>query len=126
MIDIAYAMAPAAEGGSQQSPLGMFLPLAIIFAIFYFLMIRPQQKRQKQHKELLAGLKKGDTVITTGGLIGRVTGISNTVVTIEAAERIRLKVLRSQISSISSEPLMGEPPRKKSARKKSETEETEE
>jgi preprotein translocase subunit YajC len=98
--------------------------LGAIFAIFYFLMIRPQQKRQKQTREMLGSLKKGDTVITGGGLIGRVTGLSDSVVTLEVAEKIRVRVLRSSISSVSAQPLLGEAPRK-GARKKGQGEETE-
>jgi preprotein translocase subunit YajC len=77
----------------------MFLPLILLFAIFYFLMIRPQQKRQKEHKALLANLRKGDQVITAGGMYGRITGITDTVVTIEIAEKVRVKVARGQIST---------------------------
>ncbi len=112
MIDIAYAMAPGGQGGGQQSPWGTFIMLGAIFAIFYFLMIRPQQKRQKQQRELLANLKKGDTVITGGGLIGRITGLTDSVLTLEVADRVRVKVLRSAVSSVSSQPLLGDPARK--------------
>jgi preprotein translocase subunit YajC len=77
----------------------MFLPLILLFAIFYFLMIRPQQKRQKEHKALLANLRKGDQVITAGGMYGRITGITDTVVTVEIAEKVRVKVARGQIST---------------------------
>lgn len=121
MIDIAYAMAPSAQGGGQQSPWGTFIMLGMIFAIFYFLLIRPQQKRQKQHREMLSNLKKGDTVVTSGGLIGRITGITDSVITLEVAERIRLKVLRSHISNVTSESLLG-PPDRRGSRKKSKEE----
>jgi preprotein translocase subunit YajC len=94
---IAYAMGAPGQGGQQG--LGMFLPLILLFAIFYFLMIRPQQKRQKEHKALLANLRKGDQVITAGGMYGRITGITDTVVTIEIAEKVRVKVARGQIST---------------------------
>lgn len=93
---IAYAMSPG-QGGQQG--FGMFLPLILLFGIFYFLMIRPQQKRAKEHKALLANLRKGDQVITAGGMYGRITGITDTVVTIEIAEKIRVKVARNQIST---------------------------
>lgn len=93
---IAYAMAPG-QGGQQG--FGMFLPLILLFAIFYFLLIRPQQKRQREHKQLLANLRKGDQVITAGGLYGRITGITDTVVTLEITEKVRVKVARSQIST---------------------------
>lgn len=126
MIDIAYAMAPGGgQGGGQASPWGTFIMLGAIFAIFYFLMIRPQQKRQRQHREMLANLKKGDTVITGGGLIGRVTGISDSVLTLEVADRVRVKVLRSAVSSVSQQPLLGEGSNRRGERKKSKEEEGE-
>jgi preprotein translocase subunit YajC len=121
VIGIAYGMGPGGVGGGQQSPYGTFLMLGAIFAIFYFLMIRPQQKRQKQQRELLTNLKKGDTVITGGGLIGRITGLTDAVVTLELAEKVRVKVLRSSVTSVSSQPLLGDPP-KRGERKKSKEE----
>jgi preprotein translocase subunit YajC len=77
----------------------MFLPLILLFGIFYFLLIRPQQKRQKEHKALLANLKKGDQVITGGGIYGKITGLTDTTVTVEIAEKVRVKVTRGQISA---------------------------
>jgi preprotein translocase subunit YajC len=124
LIDIVYAMAPG--GGGQQSPWGTFIMLGMIFAIFYFILIRPQQKRQKQHREMIQNLKKGDTVITTGGLIGRITGLSDATATLEVAEKVRLKVVRSQIANISSEPLLGDTQRKGRKKAKEETEQSEE
>ncbi len=94
---IAYAMGAPGQGGQQG--FGMFLPLILLFAIFYFLLIRPQQKRQREHRELLTHLKKGDQVITSGGLYGRITGLTDTVVTLEITEKVRVKVARSQIST---------------------------
>jgi preprotein translocase subunit YajC len=94
---IAYAMGAPGQGGQQG--FGMFIPLILLFAIFYFLLIRPQQKRQREHKELLGNLRKGDQVITAGGLYGRITGITDTVVTLEITEKVRVKVARTQISS---------------------------
>ena len=94
---IAYAMGAPGQGGQQG--FSMFIPLILLFGIFYFLLIRPQQKRQREHRELLAHLKKGDQVITTGGLYGRITGMTDTVVTLEITEKVRVKVARSQIST---------------------------
>jgi preprotein translocase subunit YajC len=71
-----------------------------MFAIFYFLLIRPQQKKQKQHRQLLGNLKKGDTVLTSGGLQGKITGLTDTVVTLEIAEKVRVKVSRSYIANL--------------------------
>jgi len=97
----AYAMGGAggtgAEGGQGGGFMG-FLPLIIMFAIFYFLLIRPQQKKAKQHKEMLGALKKGDRVISSGGLHGTVTGLTEDIVTMEIAPKIRVKVSRGSIS----------------------------
>jgi preprotein translocase subunit YajC len=123
LIDIAYAMAPGGQGGGGSNPMGTFLMLGMIFAIFYFLLIRPQQKKQKQHREMLTNLRKGDTIITAGGLIGRIISLSDAIVTVEVADKVRLKVLRSQISSVSNQPLLGEVDRKGSRKRaKEETE----
>jgi preprotein translocase subunit YajC len=71
-----------------------------MFVIFYFLLIRPQQKKQKEHRKMIENLKKGDRVITTGGIYGRVTGITDTVVTLEISEKVRVKVVRGNIATI--------------------------
>ncbi|MEA1867966.1 MAG: preprotein translocase subunit YajC [Thermodesulfobacteriota bacterium] len=94
---MAYAMAPpsGSEGGN---PLTAFLPLIIIFAIFYFLLIRPQQKRAKDQRNFLDSLSRGEEVITNGGLIGKITGLTDNVVTLEVADKIRVKVIRAQIA----------------------------
>jgi len=100
-MNIAYAMGSqggaAQQGGSQWMS---FLPLILLFAVFYFLLIRPQQKRAKQQKLFLENLKKGDKVITSGGIIGLITGITEDKVTLEVAEKIRIKVLKSAIVDI--------------------------
>lgn len=75
-------LAQAADGGSLMG----LLPIVLMFAILYFLMIRPQMKRQKEHKALVAGLAKGDEVITAGGLLGRVTKVADAYVTLEVGE----------------------------------------
>jgi len=97
---LAYAMGGGGAGaeGGQSAGFGAFVPLIIMFAIFYFLLIRPQQKKAKQHKELLGGLKKGDRVVSSGGLHGTVTGLTEDVVTMEIAAKVRVKVSRASIS----------------------------
>lgn len=83
-------------GGGMQS----FGMLALMFVVFYFMLIRPQQKRAKEHQALLGGLKKGDRIVTTGGLLGRISGITDRLVTLEVAEKVRVQVLRSQIQGL--------------------------
>jgi len=97
--DIAYAMAP---GGGQGGGGGFaaFLPLILLFAIFYFLLIRPQQKRQKEHRQLLAGLRKGDKVVTGGGIHGTIVSLTDTVATLEIADKVRVKVNRGAIAGM--------------------------
>jgi len=91
------------QAAEQSAPLGMFVPMAAIFLIFYFLLIRPQQKRQKEQEAMLKGINKGDEVVTTGGLHGKVTGVTDDVLTVEIAvikgERVRVKIARSRIDS---------------------------
>ena len=77
----------------------MFLMIAML-AIFYFLLIRPQQKRQKEQKQMLANLQKGDTIFTAGGLRGKITGLDENVLTIEIADRVRVKINRSAVGGL--------------------------
>lgn len=101
MFDLAYAMGAGGSGGGGQGGLGAFLPLIIIFAIFYFLLIRPQQKKAKLHKQVLATLKKGDRVVSSGGLHGIITGLADEVVTMEISPKVRVKVSRGSIAGVS-------------------------
>ncbi len=98
MTSIAYAAAPAAGGGGAGG-LASFLPLILIFVVFYFLLIRPQQKQAKAHKTFLSELKRGNKIVTKGGIHGEITGLTDTVVTLEIAKDIRIKVSRDSIGS---------------------------
>jgi preprotein translocase subunit YajC len=101
-LDEAYAMAaPQAggESGSGGSLVSMLLPLVLMFVIFYFLLIRPQQKKAKEHQTMLDAIQKGDEVITSGGIYGTVAGIADNVVTLEVANNVKIKVAKNQISS---------------------------
>lgn len=92
----------APPGGGQAKPgadWGGLVMLAAIFAIFYFLLIRPQQKRTKEHQELLKSLKRGDDVITTGGIYGRIAEIDEGIVLLEVAEKVKIKVARDQVAA---------------------------
>lgn len=83
----------AGGGGSMSSIVFMLL----MFAVFWFILIRPQQKRAKEHQAFLTALKKGDEVVTRGGVIGRVSGVADNVVTLEVQEKVRVRVLKSYI-----------------------------
>ena len=85
-----------AGGGSM---LTSFFPIILIFGVFYFLVIRPQQKKTKQHQDMLTQLRAGDVVVTQGGIIGKISGIKDLEVTIEVQQGVRLKVLRSHITT---------------------------
>jgi preprotein translocase subunit YajC len=91
----------APDGGA--AGFASFIPLVLMFVIFYFLLIRPQQKQAKKHQEFLRSLKAGDRVITSGGLHGVVTGLTETTVTLEVADKVRVKVSRAAVSGSSQE-----------------------
>ncbi|MEA3291877.1 MAG: preprotein translocase subunit YajC [Pseudomonadota bacterium] len=97
---ISDALAQAAPAGGATSSLVSLLPMVLIFVIFYLLLIRPQQKRAKQHRELVAALQKGDEVVTNGGLLGKVTKVDENFVTLELAEGVRVQVQRSSVSQV--------------------------
>ncbi|MDZ4164807.1 MAG: preprotein translocase subunit YajC [Smithellaceae bacterium] len=103
MIDFAYAMGiPGGGGGAAGGggDMSFIIMMVVLFAIFYFLMIRPQQKKQKELKDMIANLAHGDVVITSGGIIGKITGITEGEVTMEIADKVRIKVARNFISGI--------------------------
>lgn len=96
MFNIAFA-ADAAPAASPQAGIIQFVPLILIFVVFYFLLIRPQQKKAKDHQAFLQALKKGDQVVTSGGLHGEITGLTDTIVTLQIADNLRVKVSRPYI-----------------------------
>lgn len=105
MADIVYAMAAPSGGGEAQGPGAMiqsFLPLILIFAIFYFLLIRPQSKKAKEHKQTLESLKKGDKVMTNGGIHGIIEDIDGDVLTLKIGikDDVRIKINRNFISGL--------------------------
>lgn len=100
MTSIAYA---AGETAAPAGGIASFVPLILIFVIFYFLLIRPQQKKAKEHQAYLSSLKKGDEVVTGGGIHGRITGLTDAVVTLEIADGVRIKVNRASIAGSAAE-----------------------
>lgn len=96
MGQVGGAGGQAAAGGG----FGAFVPIILMFVIFYFLLIRPQQKKAKEHQEMIANLKKGDRVITSGGIHGMITSLDESTVTLEVAEKVRIKVTRSSLAGL--------------------------
>ncbi len=96
-----------AQSGAASDPIGFFLPLVLIFVVFYFLLIRPQQKRAKEHKTMIEAVRRGDVVVTGGGIIGRVAKvIDDGELLVEIAEGVRVRVARTTITDVRSR---GEP-----------------
>ena len=96
----AYAATGGAAAGGGASFLVQIFPLILIFVIFYFLLIRPQQKRMKQHQAMVQGVKPRDTAITSGGLIGKVTKVEDNEVELEIAQGVKVRVVKSMLSDI--------------------------
>ena len=96
LISDAWAQGAGADGGG----LITLLPMIVIFVIFYFLLIRPQQKRAKEHKVMVAELGKGDEVVTNGGVLGKITGADDNFVTVEISDGVQVKVQRMAISQM--------------------------
>jgi preprotein translocase subunit YajC len=95
------AMAQAAGGApAGGSPMGMFVMMGLFVVIFYFLLIRPQQKKQKEHQAMLSKLAAGDEVVTAGGILGRITEVGDNFVTLEIADNVRIKVQRYQVTTL--------------------------
>lgn len=94
------AYAQAAGGASGGSIMGALLPWLFILLIFYFLLIRPQQKRVKEHKSMVEAVKRNDTVVTQGGLIGKVSKVNDDEVIIEIAEGVKVKVVKSTLADV--------------------------
>ena len=112
MFDIAYAMGTGGAGGSGAGGFAGFIPLILMFVIFYFLLIRPQQKRSKEHRQMIANLKKGDRIITSGGIHGRITGMDETTLTVEIADKVRVKVARGNVSNLAQTASQSQPEKK--------------
>ncbi len=99
ILDFFIASAQA-QDASPQGGLVSFLPLIVIFIIFYFLLIRPQMKRSKEHRKLVAELSTGAEVVTNGGLLGRITRVDESFVTVEFADKVEIKVQKTAIASV--------------------------
>ena len=100
-ISQAFAQtAPAAAGGGTESTLLSLLPLVLMFVVLYFIMIRPQMKRQKEHKAMIEALAKGDEVVTAGGVLGKVSKLGETYLGIEVSNGVELQVQRTAVVQV--------------------------
>jgi preprotein translocase subunit YajC len=97
LISSAWAQTGAPSSSGQLAPL---LMMVVFIAIFYFLLIRPQQKKAKDHQSMIAKLSVGDEVVTSGGILGRITDVGDTFVTLEIADSVRIKVQKGQVTSL--------------------------
>ena len=102
-------ISPAYAQGFGGAELGSLLPLILIFVVFWFLLIRPQQKKAKEHREMLGQLRRGDQIVTSGGLIGKITKVvSDTELQVEVADNVRVRVARGMVSQVLSRTEPGE------------------
>lgn len=97
---ISSAHAQAAGAAAAPNPLMSFLPLVVLFGVFYFMLIRPQMKRAKEQRSMIAALAKGDEVVTNGGFLGRIVELSDSYVTVEIAEGVKVKLQKQAIAAV--------------------------
>lgn len=97
---VIFAMMPADPSGAGPSPFSMLLPILGMLVIFYFLLIRPQQKRQKEMQKMLAAVKKGDRIVTASGMYGVVVGVKDDIVVLKIADNVKVEMLKSAVSAV--------------------------
>lgn len=100
MTILAMAAPAGGAGGQQGSPLEMFVPMLIIFGIFYFMMIRPQQRKEKERRKMIEEIKKGDRILFGGGILGTVTNTKDQVFVVKVADNVKLEVLRAAVTRV--------------------------
>lgn len=98
-MELAYALGTS-PGAGAGGGLAAFVPLILMFAVFYFLLIRPQQKKQKQHREMIANIKRGDRVITNGGIYGTVAGLSEHTIILKIADQVKIEITRNAVAGV--------------------------
>jgi preprotein translocase subunit YajC len=113
LISPAFAQTTSLFGGGDNPLTSFLVPMVLVFVIFYFLMLRPQQKRVKQHQEMVKNLRRGDTVITSGGLVGKVTKVvDDDQIEVEIADEVRVRQMRSMVAEVRAK---GEPVKEEGA-----------
>ena len=93
-----------AQAAAAPSALVQLVPILLIFAIFYFLLLAPMRKRQKQHQALIAALKRGDKVVTNGGLLGEIAAVEDKIVHLKLADNVRVRVVKSSVAGLEGDP----------------------
>lgn len=127
MVTIAHAMGQGGgAGGTAAGGFASFIPLILMFVIFYFLLIRPQQKKTKEHRDMINNLKRGDRIVTSGGIHGTITAVSDATLTVEISDKVRIKLTRNSVSGLLQPTAPSQSPqKKKSDEKESKTESSE-
>ncbi|MCK5801788.1 MAG: preprotein translocase subunit YajC [Lentisphaeria bacterium] len=97
---VSFAQAAAPKGGGVRGSLGSYVPFILLFVVLYLLMIRPQQKKQREHRELVSRVKVGDEVVTNSGIYGTISGVEETSVMLRVSEKVEIKLVRSAISAV--------------------------
>jgi len=100
VVSLAYAMGQGGAASSGAGGIASFIPLILMFVIFYFLLIRPQQKKSKELREMIASLKKGDRIITSGGIHGQITAVEEATITVEISDKVRVKLNRGNVAGV--------------------------
>lgn len=100
LVSSAWAQGSGAAAGSQGPGFSMFVPMILIFVIFYFLMIRPQQKQQKERQRMISEVQKGDQVIMTSGIHAKVVGVADKILTLEIADNVKIKAERDGVATV--------------------------
>jgi preprotein translocase subunit YajC len=99
-MDFLISPAFAQAAGAQPSPLSPLIMLAVFFAVFFFFVIRPQMKRAKDHRNMIGAMSKGDEIVTSGGILGRVEDIGDAFITVEVADGVRIKLQKHAVSAV--------------------------
>jgi preprotein translocase subunit YajC len=100
MFNPALAMAAPAGGQGGAGGLGMFVPMIVIFAIFYFMLIRPQQRKEKERRAMIAAVKTGDRIVFAGGILGTVVNVKETTLMVKVADNVKFEILRAAVSRV--------------------------
>lgn len=100
MLNLIFALSGPGTGEGGPSLLTSFIPILLIFVIFYFLLIRPQQKKQKQHQDMVAAVRKGDRIVTNGGIYGTVADVKEHIIVLRIAENVKIELIKSAIAQV--------------------------